>query len=167
MGRGREHAAERSFHHGGRQSRIKKRGHPVSFRRRSFGADHGDLVWGAGFSGTALWTLRSLQYLWGIAVSRCNVCSGRLCGSCRDHDFKPFCQRRKTIQIPTRICKPETEIGHLDSDRKRGFRPRKREGNGKNHRDHNRKNCGFWDQRFHEHGGSHGTSSQRGHQTAF
>ena len=41
------------------------------------------------------------------------------------------------------------------------------EGNGKNHRDHNRKNCGFWDQRFHEHGGSHGTSSQRGHQTAF
>ena len=67
----------------------------------------------------------------------------------------------------TRICKPKTEIGHLDSDRKRGFRPRKREGNGKNHRDHNRKNCGFWDQRFHEHGGSHGTSSQRGHQTAF
>ena len=30
-----------------------------------------------------------------------------------------------------------------------------------------RKNCGFWDQRFHEYGGSHGTSSQRGHQTAF
>ena len=55
----------------------------------------------------------------------------------------------------------------LDSDRKRGFRPRKREGNGKNHRDHNRKNCGFWNKRFHEHGGSHGTSSQRGHQTAF
>ena len=108
-----------------------------------------------------------LQYLWGIAVSRCDVCSGRLCGSRRDHDFKPFCQRRKTIQIPARICKPKTEIGHLDSDRKRGFRPRKREGNGKNHRDHNRKNCGFWDQRFHEHGGSHGTSSQRGHQTAF
>mgnify|MGYP002543993834 CR=1 FL=1 len=100
-------------------------------------------------------------------VSRCDVCSGRLCGSRRDHDFKPFCQRRKTIQIPARICKPKTEIGHLDSDRKRGFRPRKREGNGKNHRDHNRKNCGFWDQRFHEHGGSHGTSSQRGHQTAF
>ena len=70
-------------------------------------------------------------------------------------------------QIPARICKPKAEIGHLDSDRKRGFRPRKREGNGKNHRDHNRKNCGFWDQRFHEHGGSHGTSSQRGHQTAF
>ena len=74
---------------------------------------------------------------------------------------------RKTIQIPARIFKPKTEIGHLDSDRKRCFRPRKREGNGKNHRDHNRKNCGFWDQRFHEHGGSHGTSSQRGHQTAF
>ena len=90
---------------------LKKGGHPVSFRRRSFGADHGDLVWGAGFSGTALWTLRSLQYLWGIAVSRCDVCSGRLCGSRRDHDFKPFCQRRKTIQIPARICKPKTEIG--------------------------------------------------------
>ena len=95
----------------------------------------------------------------------CSTCGESL--SLGDHDFKPFCQRRKTIQIPARICKPKAEIGHLDSDRKRGFRPRKREGNGKNHRDHNRKNCGFWDQRFHEHGGSHGTSSQRGHQTAF
>ena len=103
----------------------------------------------------------------GESLSLGAMCVGRLCGSRRDHDFKSFCQRRKTIQIPARICKPKTEIGHLDSDRKRGFRPRKREGNGKNHRDHNRKNCGFWDQRFHEHGGSHGTSSQRGHQTAF
>lgn len=146
---------------------LKKEDIRYLFAGDLLGQTMGDLVWGAGFSGTALWTLRSLQYLWGIAVSRCDVCSGRLCGSRRDHDFKPFCQRRKTIQIPARICKPKTEIGHLDSDRKRGFRPRKREGNGKNHRDHNRKNCGFWDQRFHEHGGSHGTSSQRGHQTAF
>ena len=84
-----------AFTHGGRQSRIKKRGHPVSFRRRSFGADHGDLVWGAGFSGTALWTLRSLQYLWGIAVSRCDVCSGRLCGSRRDHDFQVILPAQK------------------------------------------------------------------------
>ena len=146
---------------------LKKEDIRYLFAGDLLGADHGDLVWGAGFSGTALWTLRSLQYRGGIAVSRCDVCSGRLCGSRRDHDFKSFASAEKQFRFPLEYANQRPKSATWTVTGSAAFVLGKREGNGKNHGDHNWKNCGFWDQRFHEHGGSHGTSSQRGHQTAF
>lgn len=166
MGGGREHAAERSFHHGDRQSRIKKEDIRYLFA--------GDLL--GQTMATSFGVLDFQVPLFGL-YGACSTCGeslslGAMCVAAgyADHvvtmTSSHFASAEKQFRFPLEYANQRPKSATWTVTGSAAFVLGKERGMAKS-QGSQPENCGFWDQRFHEYGGSHGTCSQRGHQTAF